>query len=167
MSTIALNNFSLRQSKQGLKLEEDFDEEMKDQEAGGDDLQTIFDMVDGYNESKTTDGFIEYEEMTGFLDMLVAADEMSQTERDIIVEEAGKICGDDDKLDFDEFVFLVEILEAKQYEDYEEDKNGGRQGVWEYIDANQDNQLDEQEIADVLTAEHAAGHMDEETAHFL
>lgn len=50
MSTITLNNFrkhSLRQSKQGLKLEEDFDEEMKDQEAGGDDLQEIFDMVDG------------------------------------------------------------------------------------------------------------------------
>jgi len=50
LSTITLNNFrkhSLRQSKQGLKLEEDFDEEMKDQEAGGDDLQEIFDMIDG------------------------------------------------------------------------------------------------------------------------
>lgn len=100
---------------------------MKDQEAGGDDLQEIFDMVDGQNGTQTKDGFIEYEEMTGFLDMLVASEEMSQSERDIIVQEAGKICGDDEKLNFDEFVFLVEILEAKQYEEYEESSDSGRE----------------------------------------
>lgn len=100
---------------------------MKDQEAGGDDLQEIFDMVDGQNGTQTKDGFIEYEEMTGFLDMLVASEEMAQSERDIIVQEAGKICGDDEKLNFDEFVFLVEILEAKHYEEYEESSDSGRE----------------------------------------
>ena len=51
MSMIALNKsmkHSLRQSKWGLKLEEegDFKDEMEDQESGGDDLQEIFNWID-------------------------------------------------------------------------------------------------------------------------
>lgn len=30
----------------------------------------------------------------------------------LLMNEAGKMCGEDDKLDFDEFVLVIETLEA-------------------------------------------------------
>jgi len=44
--------------------------------------------------------------------MLVEHEEMDQAEADMILQEAGKICGEDNQLDFDEFVLLVENIEA-------------------------------------------------------
>ena len=44
--------------------------------------------------------------------MLVEHEDMDQAEADMILQEAGKICGEDNQLDFDEFVLLVETLEA-------------------------------------------------------
>lgn len=44
--------------------------------------------------------------------MLKDHGEMAENEYNLIMNEAGKLCGGDDKLDFDEFVLLVETLEA-------------------------------------------------------
>jgi len=44
--------------------------------------------------------------------MLVEHEEMDQAEADMILQEAGKICGEDNQLDFDELVLLVENIEA-------------------------------------------------------
>ena len=44
--------------------------------------------------------------------MLKENGEIEEPLYNLIMNEAGKLCGEDDKLDFDEFVLVVETLEA-------------------------------------------------------
>ena len=65
LSVFALNRsskkLSLSKSKKGLKLEEDYTEDLKDQESGGDEMQQIFNQID-----TSGDGYIEEEELKTF-----------------------------------------------------------------------------------------------------
>lgn len=99
--------------------------------------------------------------------MLKDHEECSEDDYNLVMNEAGKLCGDDDKLDFDEFVLLVETLEAESYEDYEEEQQGGRQQFFEMVDSNQDGELDASEVDSILKAAKDEGGIDQGTQDFL
>lgn len=99
--------------------------------------------------------------------MLKDHEECSEDDYNLVMNEAGKLCGEDDKLDFDEFVLLVETLEAESYEDYEEEQQGGRQQFFEMVDSNQDGELDASEVDSILKAAKDEGGIDQGTQDFL
>lgn len=99
--------------------------------------------------------------------MLKDHEECSEDDYNLVMNEAGKLCGEDDKLDFDEFVLLVETLEAESYEDYEEEQQGGRQQFFEMVDSNQDGELDASEVDSALSAGKDEGGIDQGTQDFL
>ena len=99
--------------------------------------------------------------------MLKENGEIEEPLYNLIMNEAGKLCGEDDKLDFDEFVLLVETLEAESYEDYEEEQQGGRQKFFEWVDTNQDGELDASEVDSILSAAKDEGEFDQGTQDFL
>jgi len=99
--------------------------------------------------------------------MLKENGEIEEPLYNLIMNEAGKLCGEDDKLDFDEFVLLVETLEAEEYEDYEEEQQGGRQQFFEMVDSNQDGELDASEVDSILSAAKDEGEFDQGTQDFL
>ena len=99
--------------------------------------------------------------------MLKDHEECSEDDYNLVMNEAGKLCGEDDKLDFDEFVLLVETLEAEEYEDYEEEQQGGRQQFFKMVDSNQDGELDASEVDSILSAAKDEGEIDQGTQDFL
>jgi hypothetical protein len=99
--------------------------------------------------------------------MLKDHEECSEDDYNLVMNEAGKLCGEDDKLDFDEFVLLVETLEAEEYEDYEEEQQGGRQQFFEMVDTNQDGELDASEVDSLLSGAKDEGEFDQGTQDFL
>lgn len=99
--------------------------------------------------------------------MLKDHEECSEDDYNLVMNEAGKLCGEDDKLDFDEFVLLVETLEAESYEDYEEEQQGGRQQFFKMVDSNQDGELDASEVDSALSAGKDEGGIDQGTQDFL
>jgi len=99
--------------------------------------------------------------------MLKDEGECSEDDYNLVMNEAGKLCGEDAKLDFDEFVLLVETLEAESYEDYEEEQQGGRQQFFEMVDSNQDGELDASEVDSILSAAKDEGEFDQGTQDFL
>lgn len=75
--------------------------------------------------------------------MLVQNGEMDPAEKKLIVNIAGQMIGEDGQLDFDEFVLLVEALEAEQYTQHQESANNGLQEWFDMKDTDQDGLLDD------------------------
>jgi len=96
--------------------------------------------------------------------MLKENGECNDSDYNLVMNEAGKLCGDDNKLDFDEFVLLVETLEAH---DYEEAQASDRQQFFGMVDSNQDGELDASEVDSILSAARSGGEFDQGTQDFL
>lgn len=75
--------------------------------------------------------------------MLVQNGEMDPAEQKLIVNLAGQMIGEDGQLDFDEFVLLVEAVEAEQYTQDLEKRNNGLKEWFDTKDTDQDGQLDD------------------------
>lgn len=107
---------SLSESKKGLKLDENYNEDLKDQESGGDHMIQIFNQID-----TNGDEFLEKDELVNFLEMLLQQGEITEDGYDFLINAAGVVAKMSPitemspehlptgfKLDFEEFLMVAE-----------------------------------------------------------